>query len=368
MSGMGGTDFAFVAAPVGEEGLSDAALYKEILADCEFAHRSGYRAAWMIEHHFSDYFPTPNPLAFLSHIAARFPDFALGTCVLVTPWYEPLRLAEEIAQLNLLTDQPLHLGLGRGTAKYEYDAFGVAMEESRQRFREVWEIVSSALAGGRFRYQGEYLNVPTRVELRPRSDTSKINFYGAVGGSPESGAVMASLGLPPIMTAFSNLPLQREALSGWKEAAETRGMDVNAFRYPMMVNCIIADEDEEAYALAKRYIPRFQQAQIDHYEADDGHFETLSTYTAWAKIFAKMKERTDPANIPPWADGQFVGSPETVRRRVADYVDAGFNSFLIHTATPGVPRRHRQAWLGRFADEVAPYFAGGEALRAAASA
>ena len=145
-------------------------------------------------------------------------------------------------------------------------------------------------------------------------------------------------------------------------------MDVDAFRYPMMVNCIIADEDEEAYALAKRYIPRFQQAQIDHYEADDGHFETLSTYTAWARIFAKMKERTDPANIPPWADGQFVGSPETVRRRVADYVDAGFNSFLIHTATPGVPRRHRQAWLGRFADEVAPCFAGGEALRAAASA
>ena len=121
----------------------------------------------MIEHHFSDYFPTPNPLAFLSHIAARFPDFALGTCVLVTPWYEPLRLAEEIAQLNLLTDQPLHLGLGRGTAKYEYDAFGVPMEESRQRFREVWEIVSTALAGGRFRYEGQHLSVPTRVELRP---------------------------------------------------------------------------------------------------------------------------------------------------------------------------------------------------------
>ena len=125
---------------------------------------------------------------------------------------------------------------------------------------------------------------------------------------------MASLGLPPIMTAFSNLPLQREALAGWKEAAQARGMDVDACRYPMMVNCIIADTDEEAYNLAKRYIPRFQQAQIDHYEADDGHFETLSTYTAWAKIFAKMKARTDPANIPPWADGQFVGSPETVRQ------------------------------------------------------
>jgi alkanesulfonate monooxygenase SsuD/methylene tetrahydromethanopterin reductase-like flavin-dependent oxidoreductase (luciferase family) len=183
MSEVSGIDFGFVAAPVGEDGISDAAMYKEILADCEFAQEAGYRAAWMIEHHFSDYFPTPNPLAFLSHIAARFPDLALGTCVLVTPWYDPLRLAEDIAQLNLLTDQPLHLGMGRGTAKYEYDAFGISMEESRQRFKETYEIIARALAGGRFSYEGEYLNVPTRVELRPRTDTQKITFYGAVGGS-----------------------------------------------------------------------------------------------------------------------------------------------------------------------------------------
>ena len=80
------------------------------------------------------------------------------------------------------------MGLGRGTAKYEYDAFGVADGgEPAALPREVWEIVSTALAGGRFRYEGEYLTVPTRVELRPRSDTSKINFYGAVGGSPGFG-------------------------------------------------------------------------------------------------------------------------------------------------------------------------------------
>ncbi len=362
-----GIEFAFVAAPVGEDGLSDAAMYEEILSDCAFAQAAGYRAAWMIEHHFSDYFPTPNPLLFLSHIAARFPDLALGTCVLVTPWYDPLRLAEDIAELNLLTAQPLHLGLGRGTAKYEYDAFGVAMEESRQRFKETYEIVARALEGGRFRYRGEHLQVPTRVELRPRTDRSKIHFYGAVGGSPESGSVMASLGLPPIMTAFSNLPLQREVLAAWKEEARARGMAVEGRRYPMMVNCIVADTDEEAYDLAKRYIPRFQQAQIDHYEADDGHFETLRSYGSWAKIFAKMKERTDPANIPPWADGQFVGSPETVRARVEAYVEAGFNSFLLHTATPGVPRRHRQSWLGRFAAEVAPYFTKEAAARAASA-
>ena len=57
---------------------------------------------WLIEHHFSDYFPTPSPLILASHIAGRFPELSLGTCVVVLPWYEPLRLAGEIAMLSLL--------------------------------------------------------------------------------------------------------------------------------------------------------------------------------------------------------------------------------------------------------------------------
>ena len=83
-----------------------------------------------------------------------------------------------------------------------------------------------------------------------------------------------------------------------------------------------------------------------------------------------MKERTDPANIPPWADGQFVGRARD-RARAASRIMwmRASTASSSTTATPGVPRRHRQAWLGRFADEVAPYAsAGGETLRAAASA
>jgi luciferase-like monooxygenase len=62
----------------------------------------GYDAAWVVEHHFSDYYPTPSPLLLLSHIAARCPGFGLGTAVLVTSWHQPLRMAEEIAMLRLL--------------------------------------------------------------------------------------------------------------------------------------------------------------------------------------------------------------------------------------------------------------------------
>ena len=119
----------------------------DLIADCALGHKLGYDAAWLLEHHFSDYYPTPSPLLMMAHIAAKFPDLSLGTSVLVLPWYHPLRLAEEIAMLNSLTQGTLHLGIGRGTAKMEYDAYNIEMNEGRARFSEVFTIVEQGLAG-----------------------------------------------------------------------------------------------------------------------------------------------------------------------------------------------------------------------------
>ena len=117
--------FGFQAAPASDVHKSDQALYREVMEDCALGQKLGFDAAWLLEHHFSDYYPTPSPLLFMAHIAAAFPDLSLGTSVLVLPWYHPLRLAEEIAMLNSMTNATLHLGIGRGTAKMEYDAYNV---------------------------------------------------------------------------------------------------------------------------------------------------------------------------------------------------------------------------------------------------
>src|SRR6201984_3886711 len=119
---MADLSFGFQAAPASDVRKSDQALYREVMDDCALGHRLGYDAAWLLEHHFSDYYPTPSPLLLMAHIAARCPDLSLGTSVLVLPWYHPLRLAEEISMLNSLTRGTLHLGIVRGTGKMAYDA------------------------------------------------------------------------------------------------------------------------------------------------------------------------------------------------------------------------------------------------------
>jgi alkanesulfonate monooxygenase SsuD/methylene tetrahydromethanopterin reductase-like flavin-dependent oxidoreductase (luciferase family) len=344
----------FVAAPVGEPGLPDAALYEELLADCE-AHRDlGYTTAWVLEHHFSDYFPMPGPLLVLAHIAGRFPDLALGTCVLVTPWYEPRRLAGEIAALTHLTGQHLHLGIGRGTAKYEYDAFGVDMQEARERFRECWEVLDLALTGEPFTYAGDHVRVEQAIRIRPTPVRARVTFYGAIGTAP-SAPLMAELGLPPICTSIGDFAAQRATLEAWAERASELGLDVSPVR-PILVNAIVADSDAEAIEQAKTYVVRYMAAQVRHYGANAERWAQIRGYEGWGAVFARMEHLSDPANIPPWCEYQLVGSPETVADKTAALLDCGFNHLIVHTSTPGVPREVRHEWSARFALDVAPRF------------
>lgn len=353
-------EFGFVATASGGPGTSDRQMYRDLIGDVEIGLGLGYGTVWMIEHHFSDYFPTPDPLAFLSHIAGRFPQAGLGTCVLIAPWYNALRLAGSIAQLRLLTDAPIHLGFGRGTAKYEYDRFGIDMEEARVRFIETLRIVRDGLTKDSFTFDGQILSVPKETRLRPKAPLDNLHFYGAIGASPESAQVMADEGLPPICTTIGNLEAQAATLVEWAKRAKSHGFETDV-PMPIMINCVIEDSDAEAVRQAQTHIPPFMKAQVDHYEADADHYKDIAGYKAWSNAFSGMKKRCDPVNIPPWCEWQLVGTPDTAARKLQAYIDAGFNTFLLHTATPGVPTGPRRRWLKRFAEEVMPRFTGAPA-------
>ena len=141
--------FGFTAAATSAdtECSSDGERYGQMLTDCKLGFELGYDCAWVLEHHFTDYFPTPSPIVVMSHLAAAFPGLSLGSCVLVLPWYNPLRLAEEISMLSHFCKGDLHLAFGRGTAKIEYDAYGIDMSSAKERFKEAIENYQSGLIG-----------------------------------------------------------------------------------------------------------------------------------------------------------------------------------------------------------------------------
>src|SRR3954465_14942075 len=249
--------FGFQAAAADVAGIPDSELYRDLIADCALGHRLGYDAAWLLEHHFSDYYPTPSPLLMMAHIAAKFPDLSLGTSVLVLPWYHPLRLAEEIAMLNGMTSGTLHLGIGRGTAKMEYDAYNVDMNEARARFAECYRIVEKGLSGEPFTHDGRFWKIERPIRLRPEPVPKKVRFYGAIG-SLASAEVMGDLGVAPICLSTFPDKLLTKILERWSARA---GGAQRAPTLPISVKMFIADTDEEARALGRRYYPSYFDLQ-----------------------------------------------------------------------------------------------------------
>ena len=102
----------------------------------------------------------PNPVQFLSYFAAHTHHIQLGTAVIVLPWHDPVRIAEEIALLDVMSGGRTIYGFGRGAGSVEYDGLRVPMEESRDRFAEMANIVRMALTQPRFSYDGRFYKIP----------------------------------------------------------------------------------------------------------------------------------------------------------------------------------------------------------------
>ena len=333
---------------------TDDERYSQMLADCKLGYDLGYDCAWVLEHHFTDYFPTPSPTVVMSHLAAAFPRLSLGSCVLVLPWYNPLRLAEEISMLSHFCKGDLHLAFGRGTAKIEYDAYDIDMSSAKERFKEAIEIINHGLSGEPFEFEGQFYKVGRRVAVRPKPNRSKIHFYGAVG-SRESAAGNADMGMPILLNTQFPPHMLQKVTQGWQERADEVGF-VSSGDRPISTNCVVADSDEEARETARGYMASFFALQADHYEADADHWKDIEGYKQFSKTFGNLRKMADPANLDGFLDNQLIGSPGTIAGKLEEYRDLGFNHFILNCAREGWPADLRKITMQRFASEIAPGF------------
>lgn len=142
-------------------------VYARALERIEIMDRTGFDAVWLAEHHFTTYSVCPSVHMVGVMAAARTKRLRIGTAVSLAALYHPLRLAEEVALLDLLSGGRVNWGAGRGFARSEFNAFGVPPEESTDRFREAVEIVLKAWTEERLTYKGTHFTFDD-VELLPK--------------------------------------------------------------------------------------------------------------------------------------------------------------------------------------------------------
>jgi alkanesulfonate monooxygenase SsuD/methylene tetrahydromethanopterin reductase-like flavin-dependent oxidoreductase (luciferase family) len=131
-------------------------VYERALQRIEIMERSGYDAVWLTEHHFSDYSVCPSIPVMGAYAAARTKRLRIGTAVTLAGLYHPLRLAEEIALLDILSGGRVNWGAGRGFDPREFRAFGVPSSETHARFREGVEIVIRSWSQRRLTFRGRF--------------------------------------------------------------------------------------------------------------------------------------------------------------------------------------------------------------------
>src|SRR5262249_36003146 len=173
---------------------TDREVYANELRLADLAEPLGFQSVWGVEHHFTDYTMCPDVLQFLSLMAGRTSKVELGSMVVVLPWHDPLRVAEQVSMLDHISDGRLILGLGRGAGKVEFDGLSLPMNESRQRFVEAAEMMLRGLENGYCEYDGAFVKQP-RADIRPRPFKSFRGRTYAAAVSPESMRIMAELGV-----------------------------------------------------------------------------------------------------------------------------------------------------------------------------
>ena len=339
-----------------KDGRSDASVLAEHMALGDLAEPLGFDSLWALEHHFTGYAMSPAPMQLLAYYAGRTRRLALGTAVIVLPWHDPIRVAEQIALLDIMCGGRCLFGFGRGAATVEYAGFRIPMEEARPRFVEAAKIVVTALTEDVFEWHGEFFEIP-RTSIRPRPISHPERRFYASSVSPESAEIMARLGFGVLVVMQNEWPKAAEDIARYREIATSVG---HAPRPPIILtNVSVAESREEAQERAVVYLSRKWDSIDNHYHFSDGHLASVKGYEFYggmAKTYSKMKDEGFRKKATDfYVKIQIVGTPDDCIQQVAELQRlTGVDHLVTEFGFGGMPHEQAEQNMRLFAERVMP--------------
>jgi alkanesulfonate monooxygenase SsuD/methylene tetrahydromethanopterin reductase-like flavin-dependent oxidoreductase (luciferase family) len=335
------------------ENLTDEQMYAGEVRLAELAGELGFDSLWAVEHHFDDYAMCPDNVVFLANIAGRTERVRLGTGAVILPWNNPLRVAEKMIMLDVLSDGRALFGMGRGLSRTEYAPFQIPMSESRARFDEAAAMIVSALETGWIEGDGPYYPQP-RVQLRPSPPRSFRGRLYCVAGSPDSivsavglGAALMSIPVRPVpdlMPVYTSYRSQYAAAHG--EAAPPISLNVNMYCH---------EDADMARERSRRHIHAFFASNVRHYEMAGDHFAQTEGYQRYAETAAVLRQVGLEAVAEAYAAVSLCGTPDQLLRQVAGLKDVlGDFQLIVIPSFGGLPYEQANQSLELFAKEVMP--------------
>lgn len=333
--------------------LSDAEVYRNELRLAELAEPLGFDSVWSVEHHFTDYTMCPDVLQFLSYMAGKTKHVKLGSMVVVLPWHDPVRVAEQISLLDHMSNGRFILGLGRGLARVEYEGFRLDQNEGRNLFVEYAELILNALEKG-YMEGGLKTNQPRR-DIRPYpARTFKGRTYAAAV-SPESMPIMAKLGVGLLVIPQKPWDVVKQDFEVyhkvWKE--------VNGAVPPPKPMCgafMYVDENKDrAEERAMKWITAYYHTAMNHYEMTSQKFGSHKGYEFYSNVGKFIAKHGMDGAARDFAKLMPYGTPDQVLEKF-DFIrkTIDMNGIMCNFSYAGMPFDEVEGSMRCFAKHVLP--------------
>jgi alkanesulfonate monooxygenase SsuD/methylene tetrahydromethanopterin reductase-like flavin-dependent oxidoreductase (luciferase family) len=337
----------------------EAECFRNCLEQAELAEQAGYDCIWAVEHHgLYEYSHSSAPEIFLSFVAARTERIRIGHGVTLTPYRynHPIRIAERIAALDILSGGRVNWGSGKSSSKVEQIAFENDLTTLHEQWLDALEMVPRMWTEDVFEWKSRFFDVaPIQVIPKPVQKPHPPMF--AACSKPDSAEAVGALGVGALNFAVGTDTYLKEKVRNYKDAvakASPRGRQKNDHFACTPPACVLTD-DRKACELGFRGARFFAESLARYYFTDSrplGALDVPRDFLAEDELQAAMEFRGDPES----ENSIVVGEPARARDSVQRFAEAGVDELILVMQMGTVPHEAVMQSIRTFADGVMPAF------------
>jgi len=339
---------------------TDVQVYEDILEGAELAEELGFDSVWIAEHAFSEHSIISSPHSLLAAIAARTKRVKVGVACTIVPWHAPLRFAQDVATIDIISGGRVVVGVGRGYQKREFDIYGIDIAESQDRFIEGMDIATKAWTGDRFSYSGQFFNFPEVMVIPKPVQEPAPPVLMAVTHSPESVEIAVSnrWGLFTVGSSFfpASPDSDQNLISLYHRRMLEEGIAPDDIEVAAVRNVYVSNTDQEAIDLLTPRLEwagdmsEFLRRPVSDMASAPGGLRSYENYVRDPFIERDLLEERGKEGMAA------IGGPAKVTQAIRALEDNHVTNFISYLDVGGLDFDQVSSSLRLFADKVIPNF------------
>jgi alkanesulfonate monooxygenase SsuD/methylene tetrahydromethanopterin reductase-like flavin-dependent oxidoreductase (luciferase family) len=315
------------------------------------AEQLGFDGIWIAEHHFSNrYGIMPDPFSYLGYLAAKTSVIKLGAAVMIVPLHHPLRIVENAAFIDILSNGRFQLGMGSGYRPYEFDGLGVPYDERRAIQAEAIPLILDGFHKKQVKADGKYFNfdVTGEWEIYPQPVQQPHPPFYMGAGTNESIAMAARNGFGLMQSTLPSAQVIGEHIAHYRahmaEAPAPYNQNPAFGDVDVCRMTFVAPTDAKAKELSEAGITRHMKSFMAGGAKTGGYLGDISD-----------KSGDEQFSYDNLMDGTILhGSPDTVLRKIEEFKAVGTTSLMLHYP-PYYGQQQTLEMLRLFSKEVLPH-------------